>query len=351
MNSSDTQAPVRLTKLTKASGCAAKIGPKTLSEVLSALPKFSAPELLVGLDTSDDAAVWKISDELAVVETLDFFTPVVDDPYLFGKIAATNALSDVYAMGGEPKFALNIVGFPSTIPPKVLQEIMTGGADRVKEAGAVLVGGHSITNDDPIYGLAVTGFVHPDKVRTNAGAKPGDVLLLTKQLGVGIINTAVKAEMATAAEKEEAILVMSSLNAPAKNVMDCFTVHACTDVTGFGLIGHSFEMAKGSGVTIELDVSGTAFLSGAKDYAGMGLIPGGAYRNREFVGDNLDPGSVEEVYLDLLFDPQTSGGLLFSIPEKECDAALSAFEHSGIKTAVSVVGKVLPEEEKLIRVV
>ncbi len=342
---------IRLTKLTKASGCAAKIGPKVLSEVLSGLPSFSDPALLVGLDTSDDAAVYQLSDELAVVETLDFFPPMVDDPFLFGKIAAANALSDVYAMGGEPKFALNIVGFPSTIPPSVLQEILSGGAEKVREAGAVLAGGHSITNDDPLYGLAVTGLVDPRKVRTNAGAKPGDVLILTKQLGVGIINTAVKAEMASETERNEAALVMSTLNALAKRVMDDFTVHACTDITGFSLMGHSFEMAKGSGVTLELRLSGIQFLSGAYDYARMGLVPGGAYRNRDFVGDAFDAGNLEEVYLDLLFDPQTSGGLLFSIPEGECDAALSALQRSGLKTAVSVVGRVLPKEEKHILVV
>ena len=200
--------------------------------------------MLVGLETSDDAAVYKVSDDIAIIQTLDFFTPVVDDPYMFGQIAAANALSDVYAMGGEPKMALNIVCFPNCLDPGILGEILRGGADKVKEAGAVLAGGHSVQDDEPKYGLSVTGFVHPDRIYKNYGCRPGDVLILTKQIGSGIINTAVKAQMASEEASEEVIRVMASLNRKAKEAADGFTVHACTDITGFGLLGHCTEMAK-----------------------------------------------------------------------------------------------------------
>ncbi len=205
------------------------------------LPRFYDERLLVGIETSDDAAIYKITDEIALIQTVDFFTPVVDDPYTFGQIAAANALSDVYAMGGVPKIALNIVGFPNCLDPSVLGEILAGGADKVKEAGAVLVGGHSIQDDEPKYGLCVSGFVHPDKIYKNFGCQPGDVLILTKQIGSGIINTAVKAEMASDAAVKEVTAVMTALNKKAKEVLDGYPVHACTDITGFGLLGHCME--------------------------------------------------------------------------------------------------------------
>ena len=229
---------VRLTQFVKHGGCAAKIGPDTLSRVLERLPKFSDPSLLVGFETSDDAAVYRVSEDTAVIQTLDFFPPVVDDPYTFGQVAAANALSDVYAMGGEPKIALNIVEFPGELDPDILGEILRGGADKVREAGAVLVGGHSIQDDVPKYGLAVTGFVHPDQIYKNYGCREGDVLILTKQLGSGIVNTAVKAQLASEESAREVIRVMTSLNKKAKETARKFTVHACTDVTGFGLLGH-----------------------------------------------------------------------------------------------------------------
>ena len=264
---------IRLTQFAKHGGCAAKIGPDTLSRVLGRLPKFSDPDLIVGFETSDDAAVYKITNDVAVIQTLDFFTPVVDDPYTFGQVAATNALSDVYAMGGEPKIALNIVCFPGDLDPDILGEILRGGADKVREAGAVLVGGHSIQDDVPKYGLSVAGLVHPDRVYKNFGCKKGDVLILTKQLGSGIINTAVKAQMASEESEREVIRVMTTLNKKAKETAAAFTVHACTDVTGFGLLGHCSEMADASGAVIELGVEGIAFMHGAKEYAEMGLIP------------------------------------------------------------------------------
>lgn len=334
------QEEIRLTKFAKHGGCAAKIGPDTLSRVLDRLPKFSDPGLLVGFETSDDAAVYRITDDTAVIQTLDFFTPVVDDPYTFGQVAAANALSDVYAMGGEPKIALNIVCFPGELDPDVLGEILRGGADKVREAGAVLVGGHSIQDDVPKYGLSVTGLVHPDHIYKNFGCRKGDVLILTKQLGSGIVNTAVKAEMASRESEREVIRVMTTLNRKAKEAAGKFTVHACTDVTGFGLLGHCSEMASASRAAIEIYVDQIAFMQGAKEYAEMGLIPGGAYRNQKHAGRILDAGDVGEVYVDLVSDPQTSGGLLFAVPEDEAGDFLNALERAELGTKVSVVGKV-----------
>ena len=305
--------------------------------------------MLVGLETSDDAAVYKVSDDIAIIQTLDFFTPVVNDPYMFGQIAAANALSDVYAMGGEPKMALNIVCFPNCLDPGILGEILRGGADKVKEAGAVLAGGHSVQDDEPKYGLSVTGFVHPDRIYKNYGCRPGDVLILTKQIGSGIINTAVKAQMASEEASEEVIRVMASLNRKAKEAADGFTVHACTDITGFGLLGHCTEMAKAGNVTLEITAGDVAYMKEVPAYARMGLVPAGAYRNREFAEPYLDPGNVEEMYLDLLSDPQTSGGLLFSVPEEEADGLIRDLKQKGLETEVSVIGRVKKEEDKLIR--
>ncbi len=284
-----------------------------------------------------------------MIQTVDFFTPVVDDPYTFGQIAAANALSDVYAMGGEPKIALNIVGFPNCLDPSVLGEILAGGADKVKEAGAVLVGGHSIQDDEPKYGLCVSGFVHPDKIYKNFGCKPGDMLILTKQIGSGIINTAVKAEMASDAAVKEVVTVMTSLNRKAKEVLDGFPVHACTDVTGFGLLGHCIEMAEASQVTFSLNVRDVAYFDDAVSYARMGLVPAGAYRNRGYAEGKVDDGGVEEHFTDLLYDPQTSGGLLFSIEPRYVEKVLDAFEKKRMDTKVSVIGTVTEQEGRLIR--
>ena len=342
---------IRLTQFAKHGGCAAKIGPDTLSRVLERLPKFSDPSLLVGFETTDDAAVYKVADDIAVIQTLDFFTPVVDDPYTFGQVAAANALSDVYAMGGEPKIALNIVEFPGELDPDILGEILRGGADKVHEAGAVLVGGHSIQDDVPKYGLSVTGFVHPDKIYKNYGCREGDVLILTKQLGSGIVNTEVKAQMASEESAREVIRVMTTLNRKAKETAQKYNVHACTDVTGFGLLGHCSEMASASGAQIRIDVEDVAYMHGVKGYAQMGLVPGGAYRNRKHVAPLLDTGNLDvtgedmggpdEVWLDLLCDPQTSGGLLLAVPEAEAGNMLEEFARIGMETEVSVVGKVL----------
>lgn len=284
-----------------------------------------------------------------MIQTVDFFTPIVDDPYMFGQIAAANSLSDVWAMGGEPAVALNIVGFPNCLDPSVLGDILAGGAQKVKEAGAVLVGGHSVQDDEPKYGLCVSGFVHPDKIFKNYGCRPGDVLVLTKQIGSGIVNTAIKAEMAAPSAVREAEIVMASLNKKGKQVVEKYDVSACTDITGFGLLGHCVEMASASEVTFELKVRDIAYFADAVDYAKMGLIPAGAYKNRGYSISKVETGSVEEHYLDLLYDPQTSGGLLISVAETDLRNMLRDFEHAGMDTEVSVIGRVADKSDRLIR--
>lgn len=282
------------------------------------MPKFDDPDLLVGFETSDDAAVYRISDELAIIQTVDLFPPIVDDPYDFGRIAAANALSDVYAMGGYPKLAMNILCYPEDLPADTVQAILRGGYEKVMEAGAIIAGGHSIKDHEPKYGLSVTGFVHPEKILTNSGAKPGDLLILTKALGTGIINTAAKAGLVTSKTILAAIDSMAMLNKRAYEIMLGFPVHGCTDVTGFGLLGHAYEMAAGSGVTITLDAAAMPLLPEARDMARMGIIPAGAYANRQYLEHKLlaEP-TLPLDLLDVLYDPQTSGGLLISLPEKD----------------------------------
>lgn len=284
-----------------------------------------------------------------MIQTVDFFTPIVDDPYMFGQIAAANSLSDVWAMGGEPAVALNIVGFPNCLDPAILGDILAGGADKVKEAGAVLVGGHSVQDDEPKYGLCVSGFVHPDKIFKNYGCRPGDVLVLTKQIGSGVINTAIKAEMASTSAVKEAQMVMASLNRIAKRVTERYHVSACTDITGFGLLGHCVEMAEASDVTFELKVKDIAYMADAIDYAKMGLVPAGTYKNRGYSIGKVETGSIEECYVDLLYDPQTSGGLLLSVSPDDVEGMMRDFEHAGMETTVSIIGKVAPKSDKLIR--
>lgn len=335
-----------LTKLAPNCGCAAKVGPGTLAGVLSKLPKFEDPKLLVGTETSDDAAVYQVSDELALIQTLDFFTPVADDPYVFGQVAAANAMSDVYAMGGEPKIALNIVAFPNHMNTEILGDILRGGADKVKEAGAVLAGGHTIQDDTPKYGLSVTGFVHPKAFWKNYGAKEGDVLILTKPLGVGILNTAIKADMATEEETAQVIRSMTCLNKYARDIMKDFHIHACTDVTGFGLGGHAVEMAKGSGKTLVIETDQLPVMDGVREYASMGLIPAGAYRNREFAEKAGVHSSAEICMEDIVFDPQTSGGLLLAVPTEEADKAMEKLKDLELPSAV--IGKVESRQEPVL---
>ncbi|NSK14548.1 selenide, water dikinase SelD [Dorea phocaeensis] len=325
------------------------MGPETLAQVLGKLPQFHDENLIVGIETSDDAAIYKVTDEIAMIQTVDFFTPIVDDPYMFGQIAAANSLSDVWAMGGEPAVALNIVGFPNCLDPAILGDILAGGAAKVKEAGAVLVGGHSVQDDEPKYGLCVSGFVHPQKIFKNYGCRPGDILVLTKQIGSGVVNTAIKAEMASASAIREAQTVMASLNQKGKRVVEKYNVSACTDITGFGLLGHCVEMASASEVTFEINVRDVAYFADAIDYAKMGLIPAGAYKNRGYSIGKVDVGSVEEHYLDLLYDPQTSGGLLISVAPDDLPAMLKDFQNAGMDTEVSIIGKVAPKSDKWIR--
>ena len=339
---------IKLTHMTKTEGWAAKIGHGTLAQVLGNLPKFHDENLLVGVETSDDAAIYKVNDELALIQTLDFFTPVVDDPYLFGQIAAANSLSDVYAMGGEPRTALNIVGFPNCLDSKILGRILEGGASKVLEAGAILAGGHSIQDDEPKYGLSVTGFVNPNKIFKNYGSQPGDVIIITKQIGSGLINTAIKAEMAEKSQIDEVVTVMTSLNKNAKEVIENYPISACTDITGFGLAGHAMEMAASSKVTFEIDVNKVPYIDGALEMAKMGLVPAGTYNNKDYISGDVEDCNIEECYLDLMYDPQTSGGLLITLPESEVENIMKDFENKNMDTKVAVIGRVLEKQEKSI---
>ena len=291
----------KLTDMTKAGGWAAKIGPEVLASVLSQLPKNENTEnLIVGLETADDAAVYKLNDETALIQTLDFFTPMVDDPYIFGQIAASNSLSDVYAMGGKPLVAMNIVCFPSCHDMDVLAEILKGGFDKVKESGALLVGGHTVDDQEPKYGLSVSGTVHPDKVLANSGAKPGDKIILTKPVGVGILNTAMKEGMVSQEIFDEVIRVMIHLNKYAAMSFEDYEVNSVTDITGFGLIGHTLEMAKASEVVIELDSKKVPILDGAVDMAEMGIIPEGMYKNMYYASKDVEVvGEINEAVKDV----------------------------------------------------
>ena len=311
---------VKLTKLAKCAGCGAKVGAGVLAQLLGDMRVHSDPNLLVGFDKSDDASVYRVSDELALVQTVDFFPPICDDPYTFGQIAATNALSDVYAMGGEPKLALNIMAVPRDMPSETVHEILRGGYDKAYEAGAIITGGHSILDDEPKYGLAVTGFVHPERVLTNSGAKPGDVLLLTKPLGIGVLTTAGKAGLASEAGAALAVRLMTTLNKSARDAMVKYRVHACTDVTGFSLLGHGLELAQGSGVELRLDVDAIDLIAEAVDLARLGVLPEGMYRNRGFAEPHVDAGTVELARQDVLYDPQTAGGLLIAVAPEDADA-------------------------------
>ncbi len=311
---------IKLTKLAKCAGCGAKVGAGVLAKLLDGIRVHSDPNLLVGFDKSDDASVYRISDELALVQTVDFFPPIDDDPYTFGAIAATNALSDVYAMGGEPKLALNIMAVPESLPKEAVHALLRGGYDKVYEAGAIITGGHSILDDEPKYGLAVTGFVHPEKLLKNCGAKPGDVLFLTKPLGIGILTTAAKADLLSPELKERAKNLMTTLNKSARDVMVKYRVHACTDVTGFGLMGHSLEMAQGSGVEIEYDTSKMDLIPESPETAVGGMLPAGMYGTRHFAEAMVEPGEVPLAVQDMLFDPQTSGGLLIAVDPEDADA-------------------------------
>jgi selenide,water dikinase len=308
--------------------------------------------VLVGLDRADDAGVYRISDDVALIQTVDFFTPIVDDPYWFGQIAAANALSDVYAMGGTPKTAMNLVAFPvKTMDIGILRAIIQGGVDKLTEAGAVLVGGHSIEDQELKYGLAVTGFVHPQRVLVKRNLRPGDRLVLTKPIGTGIVNTAIKAAMAPTALIARVSRLMAGLNRAAAEVMTRFAVHACTDVTGFGLLGHLAEMVCGSGTGVRVFSRRVPILTEALEYASMGIIPAGAYKNKEFREAMVAfEDSVDRPRRDLLFDPQTSGGLLIAVNGTQAVDLVKALRDAGIDEA-SEIGEVLGGPEEKIWVV
>jgi len=305
---------------------------------------------MVGLETSDDAAVYKLNNNQALINTVDFFPPMVDDPYLFGQIAAANALSDIYAMGGKPLLALNLVCYPSCLPREMLSEILRGGAEKVLEAEAIIAGGHTVEDDEPKYGLAVTGIVHPDKVTANSHAGAGDLLVLTKPLGTGIINTAVKGDLAGEDVINRATETMRILNKDAAEVMINTGARACTDITGFGLLGHTAEMAEASNVSVEIWAKEIPLLPGTMDLAAMGMIPAGAYNNRQYLQEKVNfKGQIKSELELALFDPQTSGGLLIAIPQDKADRLMQELAGAGVEGA-AIIGRVLRQGNYLIDV-
>ncbi len=333
-------AEIRLTKLAKRAGCAAKHPPGFLLPLLGLLPPVTDPNVLVGSSTADDAAIYRLSDDLALVLTTDFFTPIVDNPRDFGRVAAANALSDVYAMGGKPTTALSIVGFPDGLPATVLAEILNGAVEIAAEAGIAIVGGHTIKSEEPIFGLAVVGTVHPQKVLANSGAQPGDVLVLTKPIGLGIMSTASKNDQDSLNAFPEAIRVMTTLNRKAADVLTKFDVHALTDITGFGLLGHLRNMTSASNVTATVWADQVPVLPAAKRYVKEGIAPGGTRANWKFLADwvKFAPEMSQEDQL-LLCDAQTSGGLLAAVPESQVNAIVSALREAGT-LAASIVGRI-----------
>ncbi|HTT64132.1 MAG TPA: selenide, water dikinase SelD, partial [Bryobacteraceae bacterium] len=319
------------------------MSPKVLDRVLASIPRVANENVLVGFDTADDAGVYQLTAELALVQTVDFFTPIVDDPFTYGAIAAANALSDVYAMGGRPISALSILAYPAKGDLDDLEEILKGGAEKMREAGCAIVGGHSVADDEIKFGYAVSGTVHPARVKANASARPGDALVFTKRLGTGVISTALKRGIARDADVAASVASMLTLNRQACEAMLHYDVHGCTDVTGFGLIGHAREMALASGVTLEIRPDSLRLLDGALEYARLGAIPGGLKNNREFAACAVESArDLTPALEDLLYDPQTSGGLLVTLPE--ADAAGLEAEFPDAYT----IGRVLARQAKPI---
>lgn len=344
--------PIRLTQLAKRAGCAAKQPPGYLLSLLGMLPPITDPRVLVGSATSDDAAIYQLTDEMALVLTTDFFTPIVDRPYDFGAIAAANALSDVYAMGGKPLAALNLVGFPDQkLPVEVLGEILRGAADKGAEAEIAIIGGHTIQTEEPIFGLAVVGQVHPKKVLANAGAQPGDRLVLTKPIGLGIITTAAKNGEDKLGAIGEAIAVMSTLNRDAARALEPFEVHALTDITGFGLLGHLRNMTSASHVNARIHLDNVPVLAAAREYVHAGVAPGGTHANWRFLANWVTFGeSIEKAEQLLVCDAQTSGGLLICLPAEQADALVSDLHRAGVGSA-TLVGEIVEPGEGRITVV
>ena len=309
------------------------------------LPVKSDPRLLVGLDTSDDAGVFQVNADTALIQTLDFFTPIIDSPFDFGRIAAANALSDIYAMGGTAITAMNIVCFPADdLPEDVLRQTLTGGLAVIHDAGAVLVGGHSVDDREFKYGLSVTGLVHPDQIWTNSHAQTGDRIILTKPIGTGILATAVKGKLADPETTRQLVDITCELNKAAADAAMAFKPHACTDVTGFGLAGHLLEMARASGKTLRLEMGAVPFISAAVEFGRMGLFPAGAYANKKFFDHSIVMAEgIDPILADLLFDPQTSGGLLFSLPEPGASDLAAAMQDQGLSAAI--IGEVTGDDD------
>lgn len=328
---------IKLTSYSSKGGCGCKIGPGELSQVIRTLPPAPFdPNLLVGFETSDDAGVYRLTDDVALVQTVDFFTPIVDDPYSFGQVAAANAISDIYAMGGKPLTALNIVTFPiKTLDKQVLADILRGAADKMREAGVTLVGGHSIDDNEPKFGLAVTGTVNPARVRTNAGAWPGDQLILTKPIGVGILTTSIKKDQLSEDEMARVTQVMATLNKCAAETMEPFDVHSCTDVTGFGLLGHALEMSKGSGVGLRIWSHQVPVLPRVKELAEAGFVPGGTKNNFAHVADSVDYADhLDQIDRWILCDAVTSGGLLIAVNGEQAEQLLRLLVDAGVEAAL-----------------
>ena len=323
-------------------GCACKIRPQLLEKILSSIPVKTDPAILVGHETSDDAAVYLIDDHTAIVQTVDFIPPVVDDPYMYGAISAANALSDVYAMGGKPVFALSIVGFPDRkLPMEVLQQILQGANDKVAEAGIQVIGGHSVEDSEPKFGLVVTGIVHPGKILRNSTAKPGDLLILTKPIGTGIITTAIKRGLASDADIHNVMQVMAALNRIPAEIMTGYPVNACTDITGFGLLGHLKEMVCGAGVQAILDAAMVPVLTAAWEHAAAGAIPGGTKNNLDYVKEFVHwKEDTPELMKFILADAQTSGGLLISLPERPAIDLIAHLHQAGTRQA-AIIGKIV----------
>ncbi len=335
---------IRLTKLATCAGCGAKVGGGTLVKLLDNLPVNRDERLLVGYDKVDDAAVYQVSDDLALIQTLDFFPPIVDDPYMFGQIAACNALSDVYAMGGQPKLAMNIMTVSKEMSREVVHAILRGGYEKAYEAGAMITGGQTIEDVEPKYGLSVTGFVHPQRVLTNGGARVGDVLILTQPLGVGILTTAAKAEQPQESTMQRIYAQMAQLNKYARDIMVNYEVHGCTDITGFSLLGHGCEMAQASGCTLHLKLDDIPYHAEAFEFADMGFVPAGAYRNRDYVADRVDwRRAPDRAMQDILFDPQSSGGLLISVAERDAQPLLAQLKDALAR--VEIIGYVAAQSD------
>lgn len=336
----EAKQDVKLTKLAECAGCGAKVGAGQLAELFEGFAVQRDPNLLVGFDHADDAAVYRLRDDLAIVQTVDFFPPMVDDPFTFGQVAAANALSDVYAMGGTPITALNVMAVPQDMPADTVRAILRGGYDKAAEAGAVVAGGHSIYDDEPKYGMAVTGTLDPARIIRNDGAQPGDALIYTKPLGIGIAATAVKGGLAAPELERAAVAAMTALNRTASQAMLRYRTHACTDITGFAVLGHVLEMAQGADLAAELSPRAFDLLPGVMDLAAMGILPAAVYRNRRYAEPHVDPGACPLALQDVLYDPQTSGGLMIAVDPADAEPLTADLLAQGV--AARRVGRMLP---------